>query len=526
MINTSDEKICGWSEDGETFLVKEPRKFEKEVIPQFFKHNKFSSFVRQLNFYSFRKLKTNDCLRIDHELDKATANHWRFYHPNFQRNRLDLLALIKRTSSTPRATVNGTTHGSTASDTNSAIYPNSVASSSSSVTGAIVAAKQKDSHSAELKSEVTTLKERIDLMNKNINLLTTMVNNVTLSQKQGDGNSNISLNNAGMNGNNKRSKISPDEMISSTFSVDNPPELHPRPGFPARRPEDIEAGVIPPPDPPFVGYRYHQQQPVIASYPSMPSSVASNSYLNDSYGSNNFVKKETSLSSELSDEGFADSLFTAFKGNEGDDEDDCIGDLMSLGNDVTKISDRPWLTSTSISSSKTIYDSGTNDQHNPLNNRPRKELMNRLSDALSLLPRDIQELIVDRLIQSITSPKKIQSSLTVATALAGAAATTTVKSSLSVSTVPQSPNHLNFVDDAQSMMTEDDDGSTAAASCNNTASSGMASDDVNLPSLAAATLSALLSQYGKEQQPQCGPVTRSHHVNKESSKILSIPVHA
>ena len=46
MIDTCDSSIAGWSDDGETFVVKNPEVFEKKIIPQFFKHSKFSSFVR------------------------------------------------------------------------------------------------------------------------------------------------------------------------------------------------------------------------------------------------------------------------------------------------------------------------------------------------------------------------------------------------------------------------------------------------------------------------------------------------
>ena len=50
MIDSCTEPdICGWYEDdnGESFVVKDPKRFESEIIPQFFKHSKFTSFVRQ-----------------------------------------------------------------------------------------------------------------------------------------------------------------------------------------------------------------------------------------------------------------------------------------------------------------------------------------------------------------------------------------------------------------------------------------------------------------------------------------------
>ena len=57
MLETCPQGIACWSEGGDSFMIKDPDRFAAEVIPQYFSHNNFSSFVRQLNFYGFRKVK-------------------------------------------------------------------------------------------------------------------------------------------------------------------------------------------------------------------------------------------------------------------------------------------------------------------------------------------------------------------------------------------------------------------------------------------------------------------------------------
>lgn len=96
MVSTSPEHLAAWSEDGETFVVKNPEEFAKQVIPNYFDHSKFSSFSRQLNFYGFKKVPMKT-VRTS-EYDKESSKYVRFYNEKFKRGRKDLLSQIHRST--------------------------------------------------------------------------------------------------------------------------------------------------------------------------------------------------------------------------------------------------------------------------------------------------------------------------------------------------------------------------------------------------------------------------------------------
>jgi len=90
IVHTSTSmEVVGWSSEGQTFVVGNSVAFAKDILPVYFKHNNFSSFVRQLNFYGFKSSSTVS-------LDGKNKRMWEFRHPYFRQNGEHLLHKIKR----------------------------------------------------------------------------------------------------------------------------------------------------------------------------------------------------------------------------------------------------------------------------------------------------------------------------------------------------------------------------------------------------------------------------------------------
>lgn len=105
IVNSDEPTVC-WVPNGKSFLILDPEKFSKTVLPKYFKHSKFTSFVRQLNFYGFHKIRicpttliTNDSANKHNVGDRKlteSEDMVHFHHSCFQANQPKLLIEIKR----------------------------------------------------------------------------------------------------------------------------------------------------------------------------------------------------------------------------------------------------------------------------------------------------------------------------------------------------------------------------------------------------------------------------------------------
>lgn len=116
------QDIVAWNATGDGFVVKNEFLFASQIMRSYFRHQNFSSFVRQLNFYGFHSQqrsadrRARACRRLEHARfkswtdlslvlaplllvipERSTASSvTAFYHPSFRKGHPELLGQIQR----------------------------------------------------------------------------------------------------------------------------------------------------------------------------------------------------------------------------------------------------------------------------------------------------------------------------------------------------------------------------------------------------------------------------------------------
>lgn len=75
--------IIRWNNDGCSFRIVDHGRFEREIVPKYFRHNQISSVQRQLNLYGFKCISRGELRRS-------------FFHPRFKKGEWEVVKKLTR----------------------------------------------------------------------------------------------------------------------------------------------------------------------------------------------------------------------------------------------------------------------------------------------------------------------------------------------------------------------------------------------------------------------------------------------
>ncbi|KAF0706799.1 hypothetical protein AaE_013939 [Aphanomyces astaci] len=103
MLDSENPDVLRWTSDSAAFQVLDMARFTHSVLPKYFKHGKYSSFQRQLNYFHFKKWT------------KRQSKVCTFSNAHFCRHDPALATFITRKRSTSSTTSSSSTSSSRSS---------------------------------------------------------------------------------------------------------------------------------------------------------------------------------------------------------------------------------------------------------------------------------------------------------------------------------------------------------------------------------------------------------------------------
>ncbi|KAI7870417.1 HSF-type DNA-binding-domain-containing protein, partial [Spinellus fusiger] len=96
ILNNQDhQQLISWTPSGSQFCVHDIEQFSSQILPLYFKHSNWPSFVRQLNMYGFHKVGSLHTTSTTNER-QHNGLMCKFKHIDFQRDQPSLLQHIRR----------------------------------------------------------------------------------------------------------------------------------------------------------------------------------------------------------------------------------------------------------------------------------------------------------------------------------------------------------------------------------------------------------------------------------------------